>query len=452
MVVGHKSAPLVTLYVSVFCLFYSLAEANPSPEPSNISTSRSTTPSYDIAEDGLVHPDQFRLQQDGNDDAPSINRAISFLVRSRRNQLDFLPHPYLLKSSVVQRDVSLHWRGQGWSEPAGGAFDTQSLGVGTWLVIDRLGFTPVTIAGSGARGTIIDDLAVVEKQPVAPAGKQWQPAPYPYAFAVEGTFGSVSFRHIMLLAVTKGINAHLSGRLEIKGLYGQVFDNAVKVDKAYDADIYDNIHFWPFWSQANPVMTYVQSHFDVLWLQRADTGFINNMFIFGARSALRLDQSESESSSVPGGPATKNTVGALPCDATRWCIWITGFNVHFQAASIDSQSQEWTGPGTSAVAMKGAAAIRIEGQAVAQVGRVWQEFTDHSTLSYLNTRAASNVQVGSLYEDLSHADQHPAHVTMNTTTSGQSMLFLAAPPMVVTRPDQVVTDGTLHTNGVVRVP
>ncbi len=260
------------------------------------------------------------------------------------------------------------------------------------------------------------------------------------------------FQHVMFLAITRGITAHLSGRLEVDGLYGQVFDNAIKVDKSYDANTYRDLHLWPYWTHQVPAMNYIQNHFDALWLQRADTGLIDNVFVFGARSAVRLDQSDDESATVPGGPATKNTIATIHCDSTRWCIWVTGYNIHFQVDNIDSQAQEWTGPGTPAVAMKDAAAIRIEGQAVVQVGRIWQEFTDHSTVSYLNTQAASNVQIGSLYEDFSHADPHPAHVTMSTTTSGQSMLFLAAPPMVVTRPDQVVTDGTLHTNGVVRVP
>ena len=242
IVVTCKSVAPAILYAIVFFLFCGPVEATSGPDQPEIAASLAVEPEKPVT------PDQFRLKQDGDDDAPSINRAITFLSRSRRNQLDFLPHPYLLRSPIIQADVSVHWQGRGWCEPAGGASGPQSLGIGTWLVVDRPDFTPVTITGPGTRGTVVDDLAVFEKQPAASNDKQWQPTPYPYVFRLEGTYGLVLFRHIMLMAVTRGINAHLSGRLQIDGLLGQVFDNAVKVDKAYDADTYNNIHLWPFWS------------------------------------------------------------------------------------------------------------------------------------------------------------------------------------------------------------
>ena len=396
-------------------------------------------------------PDCFRQQQDGDDDAPSINRAIAALARSRQNRLVFLARTYLLKSPVLQRDVALHWVGSGWSEPAGAESGQANLGTGTWLAVDRPGFTPVTVTGPGSRGSVIENIGMFETQPAVPAVGSWKPGPYPYFFRIESTYGLIRFQHVMFLAITKGIAAHLSGRLEVDGFYGQVFDNAVKVDKSYDANTYRDLHLWPYWTHQVPAMNYIQNHFDALWLQRADTGLVDNLFVFGARSAVRLAQSDEQSATVPGGPATKNTIATIHCDSTRWCIWVTGYNVHFQVDSLDSQAQEWTGPATRPVAMKDAAAIRIEGQAVVQVGRLWQEFTDHSTLSYMNTRASSNVQIGSLYEDLSHADASPAHATMRTTTSGQSELFLSAPPMDVVRPDQTVVDGNRTTNALVTI-
>ena len=400
--------------------------------------------------DAPAVPDCFRQPQDGDDDAPSINRAITVLARSKRSQLIFRARIYLLKSPVMQRDVELHWVGGGWSEPTGATPTEANLGVGTWLVADRVGFTPVTITGAASRGTIVEGFGIFEKQPVSPTTGSWKPEPYPYFFHVEATYGLVKLQHMMFLAVTNGIYAHLSGRLEVDDVYGQVFDNAIRIDKSYDANTYRDLHFWPYWTQLVPVMDYIQNHFDAMWLQRADTGVIDNLFVFGARSGIHLDQSDTESAMIPGGAATKNTLATIHCDSTRWCVWITGYNVHFQADSIESQAQQWTGSGTSPVAMKAAAAIRIEGQAVIQVGRIWQEFTDHSTISYLNPRSISNIQVGSLYEDFTHSDSHPAHATVTGTKSEQSELFLSAPPMTVLRPDQSMTGGTEADNGLAR--
>ena len=400
----------------------------------------------------FLTPDDFHRPQDGGDDAPSINRAIDVLKRSGRNQLRFLARTYRLRSPVRQFDVAIHWCGSGWSESYGPTTTERGVGAGTWLVIESPGFTPVEISGTGSRGTMVSDIGVFEKQPAPPSSGSWQPTAYPYVFDVEATYGLVRFEHVMLLAVTKGIGAHLSGRLQIDGLYGQVFDNAVKVDKAFDADTYQGVHVWPFWSQAVPVMAYTQSHLDALWLERADTGFIDNVFVLGARSAVRLGQSDAESGSVPGGAATKNTIGTLHCDFTQWCVWITGTNVHFQANNIDSQGERWTKAGDHAVALAQTASIRVDGQAVIQAGRVWQEVTDHSTISYLNARLASNIQIGSLYEDFSYADRRPAHATMVPVTSGQSLLFISAPPMVVKRPDQTLLNGDETTNGHVKSP
>lgn len=401
------------------------------------------------AADIPVTPDQFRQPQDGDDDAPSINRALAALRHLKLNQLDFLPRPYLLRSAVLQNDVSVHWKGLGWSEPGGAISSPSALGAGTWFVVEQPGFTPITITGLGSRGTVVENIGVFQEQPAVPVAGSWQPTPFPYVFRVESTYGLVRFQHIMLFAVTNGISAHLSGRLEVDGLYGQVFTNALKVDKSYDANTYRDLHFWPYWSQSVPAMDHVQNHFDAVWLQRADTGVVDNLFVFGARSAIRLDQSDDETATMPGGAATKNTLATIHCDSTRWCVWITGYNVHFQADSIESQGQRWTGPGTSPVAMKTAAAIRIEGQAVIQVGRIWQEFTDHSTISYLNRRSASSIQLGSLYEDFTYADLHPAHATMTSTASERSQLVLFAPPMTVLRPGQSVSNGNEGTNGIV---
>ena len=262
----------------------------------------------------------------------------------------------------------------------------------------------------------------------------------------------IRFRNVMFFAVTDGISAHEAGRLSLESLYGQVFDNLVKVDKSYDADRYEAIHLWPYWSQGTGVMAYAQKHLNALWLQRADTGAIDDVFVYGANSALRLDQSATDSDAVVGGSATKNSIGTLHCDATRWCVWVSGSGVHFQVANLDSQSQEWEPPHVPPRALSGGAAVRIDGQAVIQIGRVWQEFTDHSTFSFLNTTSASNVQVGSLYEDLRYADRHPATLTMRSSTAGGHAFSVSMPPMIVTRGGQDVSSGDAGTNGVVRIP
>ena len=401
---------------------------------------------------GCVMPDDYREPADGEDDAPSINRALTSLKDTHRSDLCFMSRNYWLRSPIVQSNVFITWHGQGWSETITPDLNRQQRGSGTWLILDHPGFIPITISGPGSRGSVVEDVAVAEVQPGDTSRSDWKPTAYPYIFDVESTFGMVRFQNLMFFAVTDGISAHEAGRLSLDGLYGQVFDNLVKVDKSYDANRYEAIHVWPYWSQDAGVMAYTQKHLDALWLQRADTGLIDDVFVYGANAALRLDQSATESGTVEGGPASKNSIGTLHCDATRWCVWVTGFGVHFQAANIDSQGQQWTSPHATPRALSNSAAVRVDGQAVIQIGRVWQEFTDHSTFSFLNTASASNIQVGSLYEDFRYADRGPATLTMHSSTAGGHAFSVSMRPMVVMRADQRLLAGEAGTNGIVRVP
>lgn len=400
---------------------------------------------------GVVTPDMFKRLSDGDDDAPSINRAIHFLKKAKQTKLTFLSRRYVLRTAVLQQDSVIAWIGQGWSEPQSLISRFEELGPGTWLVIDQLSDDAVTISGPGSRGSSFRHIGVFERQPQPVAGAAWIPKAYRYAFSVEDTRGTVIFDDIFLFDVTLGIRAHASGRLSVNSLRGQVFDNALYLDKSYDSSEITAFHVWPYWSQADSVLSYTQAHFDAIWLERADTSFIDRIFVFGAHSGIRLGQSQNESNAVIGGPATKNTIGSIQCDFTQWCLWITGSGVTVQASSLSSQGQEYDRSRPPAP-ISDASAIRIDGQAVMQIGQVWQDFMDHDTVTFNNATEASNVEVGSLYEDFRFALRPLSHVNMVSISGAQHIFSVALPPMTIALPGETIAPSNANTNGLVRIP
>ena len=388
--------------------------------------------------DWLV-PDMFRKPGDGVDDAPSIRRALAALKRTGGTKLVFRPRSYVLDSPVVQDNQFVEWQGSGWSESRPSRLPGGNVGHGTWLIVHDWGHCPITIRGIGSAGSSIEDLAVSDGEP-APTPGAWQPVVASYMFSIQNTFGAVRFHHVMLMGIDRGIEATGSGRLSVEDLQGQVFDNMIHIDRSFDADTISGIHAWPFWSQQKNVMDYQQAHLDVVTLQRADTGFIDRIFVFGARSALHFDRSKD-------GVATKNTIGALHCDATKWCIWISGTDLNFQASSIDTQGQAWTVSGAAPTPLDDAAALRVDGQAVLQIGRIWDEFIGRAPVVIANGNEASNVQIGSLYADFRRSAAPASLTVFPTRAAVESVVSVAQAPMVVVRPGGAVANTNVGAQG-----
>ena len=318
---------------------------------------------------------------------------------------------------VLPRAVTLH--GEGWNENG-------SPSDGTWLLVDDPSFVPITVTGVGGAGVAIENLAVSQKH--APPAPGWTPTDYPPVFGVRDTDGGVFFRHIMLRGVNRGIDAYHAGRLNIDGLYGQVFTYAVNVDKSYDVDRYRSIHIWPYWSQHNAVLAYTQANTDAFHFQRVDTPYLDRVFAFGVRSGLRLGASANDGPALIGGSPTKVEAGTLNCDFTRWCIWVEGSST-FQVGNLSSQGEAWPPPpGGKLAPLPGAAAIQVDGSALGQVGNLWTEVTDFCTVCFSKGSAPSQLQIGRQSSNLSYSAAASPVVSMLGAPHGLSW---GVPPLLL---------------------
>lgn len=341
-----------------------------------------------------VVPDDLRSPDDGSDNAPSIQRAVDRLCRRGGGTLRLLAHVYAISSKITQSCL-VNWRGTGWQEPNGGD-GTAVPGAGTWLSIARPDFTPITIVGAGTNGSSFENFGIYQVHS-APAAS-WSPTLYPFVFSLERNNGEVSFRHLMFLAVNRGIEAFYAGRLKVEDIRGQFFTVALSADKNYDTSIIADVRNWPYWSQDPRVITYQQNNLDMLVFGRMDDTFADRLFSYGSRSVLKLVTTKDDSTtlSLPGGSVTTLHVGIIRGDFTRWVVWNTAVASYFGDVSVSIESLVAQGQDVWAAApLTNAAAIRNDGSfTLWSIGFLRADFIDAALIDARAAVASSTLQIG----------------------------------------------------------
>jgi hypothetical protein len=147
---------------------------------------------------------------------------------------------------------------------------------------------PIVITG---RGTTIRDLAVYHLQPEPLAGRAWEPDPYPAAILIAAH--DVRLENLYLRDPTVRVVLENSGRLSISRLFGQPLRTGISIDNAADVVKVDNIHFWRFWSQAEPVAKYTFENANAIESYRNDNPHFTNIFSIGYRAGFLFGSSGS---------------------------------------------------------------------------------------------------------------------------------------------------------------
>ena len=287
------------------------------------------------------------------DDAPAIQAAVDALAATGGGVLEFGPRTYRIAGPVVVNGTTIIMQGAGFNEgPAAG--------VGTWLTIDQTGFTPFTFTGPSARGSVVRDLAVRQTHNAA-VGPAWTPTNYDFVFRIQDCLGGVDFDNVMLCGINRGIWIDNSGRFNIQRLRGQVSTTGIEIDRSFDTGRIQHLHFWPFAQPAVDVVRWQQANQDALVLRRVDGVFMDDLFVFAARSGLRFRSSAS-------GITQKFYIGSYYSDFTQYGLWVDSNNVAGQIANITTQSELFDAGGA---AYAGGNGIRIDGNnARIQIGNL----------------------------------------------------------------------------------
>ena len=369
------------------------------------------------------------MTTDGANDAPSIQRAIDTLCRGTGNTLYWLPRHYVIASPIVQ-DCALMWHGDGWQEAPSDIATAR----GTWLDIEGAGFKPVTIRGAAAKGSEIKDIAVDQPgQPAPPETGQWTPAPYPHVFNVENVGGYVGFRHIFMDGVSNGIRSFNGGRTVVDGLWGQFFNNDVLYDQETDVSRIYEVHSWPYWSGKLPVIDFQQARHQAIVLGRADSPFVDRIFVFAASSGILIR------TGAEGGTATGVEVGMISCDSVVVCVQDDGNGVDMFIGEMRQFGQREL---NSAVPYTGATALLIKGQGVFHIGLLSAKLIDAAPVVASNNDACSNVLISQMDVEFNYSRRRKVSLldAAPCTRSGASttQIIFGVPPQIRTSSAQIL--------------
>ena len=357
-----------------------------------------------------VFPDEYKSPSDGADDAPSIQRAINQLCRKpglpgSGGIVRLKQHVYEIDSSVTV-PCSISMSGTGWEEQ-------MTLGGGSWLhITSKLGvFAPAfNVTTTFARASQFSNFAVTEDMPLPStvSGRAWSPTPYREVFNLNGVGAAVFFKHILWDGVYRGVAADGAGRIEMDGMYADVFSYLIRLDGSLDVDRIRNVHVWPYWTNSTvsgsavvPSMNSVQqanvsvwkrTNTDAIVLGRADSPFLDDIFGIDLHSTVRFTNTTSGNI----GYATKVKIGKLTCDQSQYCLYV---DPGATAASAIIDQLDWQGEDGTNLGHPntGGAAVKIEGAAFLQIGAVHAEFIGEGIFSVVNPSICSQINVGTVW-------------------------------------------------------
>jgi hypothetical protein len=449
---------------------------------------------------GIVVPDSYMQPGDNGDDGLSIQRAVNALCANGGGEMQFLARHYRIHTAISQTcpilSMGQGWleRSPTIATAGGTWLDDNVTGAPMWsvtgggsigsefddLAVDQPGqpaapaqtvflatISGTTLTASAVGGTLA--VGQVIYGPGAPLGEQitgfgtgnggsgtytlskaatvsvaigmtaeapWTPAAVPYVFYIGNTGGYAGFRHILMDGVTDGIDSFNSGRTFIDGLYGQWFSNAVLIDESEDVDRIYNLHAWTYWSTAPAVIAYQQANNNEITLDRVDSPFLDENFIFGARSGVYLGSSSY-------GVTTGIQAGKISCDSTLYCLDVEAANTSGQFAMIRDFGQAGI---SSGIPLAGASAVNFGagGQGIFQISSLNAGLIDNAAITDSNASACSNVTVGATYASFQASAESSVAIfsapsQCGGTTSG---VTLSSPPAVLTAVGQSFNFGS----------
>lgn len=231
----------------------------------------------------------FGVKGDGvTDDTAAVQNAAN--AAAAAGKMLFVPAPavaYRLTSQIAIPSA-LRIKGEGVTLTNGGSGALSTPSVGSWFFLNHTGigfYLKDDANPNNAKWfSEIEGIGTYRTQPAPGAG--WTPT-------VSGADFYIAHRaslDVFTFNPYIGVQVVSPGVLEIKRLRGQPLYTGIQVDSATDICDWQNIHFWPFWSQDSNVVGYTIVNAAGSRITRADGLKVKKFFTWGyARSILAKD-------------------------------------------------------------------------------------------------------------------------------------------------------------------
>lgn len=263
----------------------------------------------------------FGARGDGSAPAEAaIRSAMEAATRTNGGIIWFPPGRYLIDATVVV-ERQFTFLGAGWA--------SRDPSQGSWIIVNRPGVN-LEIRGQGAT---VQRIGFFQNQPVANADG-WQPAPHD--FAIHVATDDVFLKEINLLNCTKGIKIrHFGGgtigRVILDHIWGRPLACGIEIDNAWDVVKINNIHFWPFWEEKNPIVAnWTLKNGIGVSVFRADNPQLSNIFALGYNRGLAFGESSN-------GITSKFAIVNADCDGCEIGIEVGGTNATGMITNFSSQ-------------------------------------------------------------------------------------------------------------------
>lgn len=233
-----------------------------------------------------VNVADFGAAGDGeHDDTSAIARAIEAAApgQAPTGNTVYLPAGRYRVSSGLVLPPAVALVGAGWNTPGGQG----NVFAGTWILAPAgAGWSPLTLAGSGASvRNIAFNVPDQSAEAPAPAGPM-----------VKVTANNTLLEDILLYNPYSGVHLDGGAQATLRRIYGQPLAYGIVIDRSYDTNYIDTVHFWTYWQPPNTAGAKWQlAHGTAILLLRTDNPHLSNIFALHYLRGLSLASSQAGS-------------------------------------------------------------------------------------------------------------------------------------------------------------
>lgn len=218
---------------------------------------------------------------------------------------------------------------------------TSSPNAGTWFVNDGTAY--VLMDFDGIRYGGVSDIGFWEDQGTPGGG--WTITAYQPVIDIDNGAEDLLFEDLYFLNNYHAIRQNgpagtAGGRYAFNRIYGQPLRYGVQFLDVRDVTYFDNIHFWPFWTNHNTIMTETKTNGIAFHFYRADNPKFTNIFAIEYRAGMWFSHN-----AATGGDTKNVHLTNVDFDICKYGIILDSISVDVTMSlnnfSVNSQADTW---------------------------------------------------------------------------------------------------------------